>query len=65
MKLPTLISATLMLVSVAFLAMEIMTGNVVYWILGMTFFIVVGFRLLDLESKDYEQQTLEETTIKR
>ncbi len=51
MILQSLISATLILIAVGFLVVEIMTGEVVYWMLGMTFFAAVAFRLLDLENK--------------
>jgi len=51
MKLGSLISATLVLATVAFLVLEVMSGDVVFWVAGMMFFFAVAFRLLDLESK--------------
>lgn len=64
MKRSTLTSATLMLVSVAFMAAEIITDNIVFWMLGMTFFVAVGFRLFDLESTDFEKHSLVERATK-
>eukprot|EP01026_Neomeris_dumetosa_P032457 TRINITY_DN25784_c0_g1_i4.p5 TRINITY_DN25784_c0_g1~~TRINITY_DN25784_c0_g1_i4.p5 ORF type:complete len:112 (+),score=5.45 TRINITY_DN25784_c0_g1_i4:206-541(+) len=39
--------------------MEVMTGEVIYWMLGMTFLMAIAFRLLELENREHEQQVKE------
>jgi len=56
MRIQTLTSTTVLLMALAFLALDVLTGNKLFWVLGISSFMLLSCKLIGIESKYYRHQ---------
>ncbi len=64
MSLQLLKSTTLTLTAIAFLALEKLTNNSIFWMLGIMSFIAVSIKLFLIESREINQSQIIEKVFR-
>lgn len=64
MSLQLLKSTTLTLTAIAFLALEKLTNNSIFWMLGIISFIAVSIKLFLIESREINQSQIIEKVFR-